>query len=144
MCWLTPFLITVLLNINIMHIHRIVIQLCDLYTLPCKNYISIEGHWTFNETITIVSQSLTNYFPTFLFDEVPFELNNVDIDQTKKVGITTLMKNICSLESSEKNGMLVSGWDRKTTFDMKNRKHFNVILPLKKLFCGLKMFLWGL
>ena len=116
---------------------RMVVQQMDLYTLPSESFISLEGHVTFTETTTITTQSLSNNFPAFLFDEIRFELNNVDIDHTKNVGITTLMKNLCSLEQSEENGMLVSGWNRKETFDVGNQEHFNVILPLKKLlgFC---------
>ena len=64
-------------------------------------------------------------------------MNSVEVDQTKNVGITTLLKNICSLDVSELNCMTVSGWDLKEHFMFSKNEKFDIILPLKKIlgFC---------
>ncbi|RLU23340.1 hypothetical protein DMN91_003544 [Ooceraea biroi] len=71
-----------------------------------------------------------------MFDEIRYELNGVDIDRSRNVGITFTLKNYVSLTAS-RNGMLKNaGWDI-VNFSNGKEDHFNFCVPLSMLlgFC---------
>ncbi|RLU25216.1 hypothetical protein DMN91_003309 [Ooceraea biroi] len=90
---------------------RIPIQHQDLYTLPCESFLYVEA---------------------FMFDEIRYELNGVDIDRSRNAGITSTLKNYVSLTAS-RNGMLKNaGWDI-VNFSNGEEGHFNFCVPLSML-----------
>ncbi|KYN00607.1 hypothetical protein ALC62_08617 [Cyphomyrmex costatus] len=112
---------------------RIPIQQQDLYMLPCESFLYIEGRLTVKkdeETPT----TLGNNCIAFMFDEIRYELNNVEIDRNRNVGITSTLKNYVSLTYDKSLIALNAGWDSR--FDI-TEGYFNFYVPLNMLlgFC---------
>ena len=83
---------------------RIPIQQQDLYTLPCKSVLYIEGKLSNAE-----HSRLTSNCVAFMFDEIRYELNGVEIDRNRNVGITSTIKNFISLTSRKHDTLLNAG-----------------------------------
>ncbi|XP_014296645.1 uncharacterized protein LOC106693450 [Microplitis demolitor] len=66
-----------------------------------------------------------------MFEEIRYELNAVEIDRCKNVGLTSIMKNYISLSPGQLNLMENAGWlisnDSKLTND---NGYFNISIPL--------------
>ncbi|KYN28705.1 hypothetical protein ALC57_01871 [Trachymyrmex cornetzi] len=58
---------------------RIPIQQQDLYTLPCDSFLYVEGRLTVKSDQ--MSSTLGNNCVAFMFDEIRYELNGVEIDR---------------------------------------------------------------
>ncbi|KAL6256680.1 hypothetical protein P5V15_012799 [Pogonomyrmex californicus] len=71
---------------------RIPIQQQDLYTLPYESFLYIEGKLTKNRVVEGSDVVLGNNFVAFLFDEIRYELDGVEIDRNRNVGITSTLK----------------------------------------------------
>src|SRR5215469_12109488 len=71
----------------------------------------------------------------FMFDEIRYELNGVEIDRNRYVGITTTVKNYISLTYDKGLIMQNAGWDASTL--MLPEDYFNFCMPLGMLlgFC---------
>lgn len=119
---------------------RIPIQHQDLYTLPCQSFLYVEGTFTARRRDDTAPpppgrgyQQLTNFFIAFMFDEIRYELDGVEIDRNRNVGITSTIKNHLSLSTDENRTLGKAGWhmerDAPSTFDL--------CVPLKLLlgFC---------
>lgn len=93
---------------------RIAIQSQNSYLLPHESTIYIEGNVQTAPTIAgadpIVAPSIVMNFASFLFDTVRYELNGVEIDHAKNVGITSLLKNYASLTEAESRALTTSSW----------------------------------
>ncbi|XP_053597654.1 uncharacterized protein LOC106693715 [Microplitis demolitor] len=91
---------------------RISIQHQDLCILPSKSSLHICGRYVKE-------------------DEIRYELNAVEIDRCKNVGLTSIMKNCISLSPGQLNLMENAGWlisnDSKLTNDI---GYFNIPIPL--------------
>ncbi|XP_036147653.1 uncharacterized protein LOC118647252 [Monomorium pharaonis] len=112
---------------------RIPIHQQDLYTLPFKSFLYIEGKVTINKPAEGFSVVLGNNCVAFMFDEIRYKLDGVEIDRNRNVGITSTLKNYATV-SSDKNVILrnagwISGWDVNG--------YFNYCVPLNMLlgFC---------
>lgn len=72
---------------------RIAIQNPDLYVLPSESYLYIEG-FSQRESDHTVSPNirLLNNCVAYLFEEIRYELNGVEIDNTRKLGINRYEK----------------------------------------------------
>lgn len=111
---------------------RISIQNQDLYVLPSESFLYIEGIITKNDN-TLIDDLITLHSNcmAYLFSEIRYELNGIEIDRTRYVGKTTDLKNILSFQNNNmkyKN----AGWS--TNEDLKVKKgHFNFCLPLNLL-----------
>ncbi|XP_066590555.1 uncharacterized protein [Prorops nasuta] len=81
---------------------RIPIQHQDLYILPSQSFLYIEGKVTRTDEGKD-EVFLDNNCMAFLFDEIRYELDGVEIDQCRNVGITTSIKNYLSVGSINKN-----------------------------------------
>lgn len=68
----------------------------------------------------------------FLFDEIRLEMNSVEIDSIKNVGITSTLKAYPSYSSSEMKKYEVTGWNQK--IKLGPNYTFSGYLPLKFLF----------
>lgn len=114
------------------------IQQQDIYTLPCESTIYIEGKISKlnGDDVVINDTSITNNGIAFLFDEIRYSLNGVEIDKNKFVGMSSTMKAYASLTPTESEMYENAGWGlNKKIID--NHGRFNVCLPLKLLlgFC---------
>lgn len=117
---------------------RITIQNQDLYVLPSESFIYVEGFVKDENNTKLVSTAanfkLKNNFVAHLFDEIRYEVNGVEIDQTRHLGISSTIKNLVSLSPMDSNGMQNAGWNKTDDIDLVNG-YFNFYVPLK-LFLG--------
>lgn len=115
---------------------RIPIHQQDLYVLPSASSIYIEGSvkvYGKDETGKMVSKDYqpTNNFLLYLFQEIRYELNGIEIDRIKNAGITSTMKSYVSLGNNETKHAEIWGWKiGGVSFD--NNK-FSGIIPLNKI-----------
>jgi hypothetical protein len=115
---------------------RIPIQQQDLYTLPYESYLYIEGKLTKQAQAVGVNVTLGRNCVAFLFDEIRYELDGVEIDRNRNVGITSTLKNYVSLSLDESVTMKNAAWG-DTTDAMSPDGYFNFCVPLSMLlgFC---------
>ena len=80
---------------------------------------------------------LGNNCVAFLLDEIRYELNGVEIDRNRNVGITSTRKNYVSLTFGEVKNMENVGRGLKRRDGLIVKNHFNFCIPLKYLlgFC---------
>lgn len=106
----------------------------DIFTLPHRSYIYMEGTFLANNAAPARSRISSNGF-AFLFEEIRYELNTVEIDRTRNVGIASTMKNIVSLGVSDSEGTLSAGWDPASIHDsiVDANGRFAVCIPLSFL-----------
>lgn len=75
---------------------RVAIQNHDSYLLPCESYIYMQLNVkTENHVETTPEKDRVKFihnFPSFLFSDACYELNGVEIDRIKNVGVTSTMK----------------------------------------------------
>lgn len=113
---------------------RIPINQQDLYVLPSASTLYIEGRAKVinRETKTEVETiQFTNNHVLFLFQEIRYELNGIEIDKIKNSGITTTMKSVLSLNEAEAKMSKCWGWDLNGT--KASRGTFAVSIPLNKV-----------
>ncbi|XP_011859335.1 PREDICTED: uncharacterized protein LOC105556832 [Vollenhovia emeryi] len=114
---------------------RIPIQQQDLYTLPCESALYVEGKLS-DEASTTTNQTskLASNCVAFMFEEIRYELNGVEIDRNRNVGITSTIKNYVSLTSRELDILQNAGWGEPNVSDSGS---FSLCVPLKILlgFC---------
>ncbi|XP_065370994.1 uncharacterized protein LOC135963149 [Calliphora vicina] len=115
---------------------RISIQNQDLYVLPGESFIYVEGFVTdANNTKLITTSSnfkVKNNFLAYLFDEIRYELNGIEIDRTRHLGTSSSIKNLVSLSPTDSNAMENSGWNKIDDIKLING-YFNFYAPLKML-----------
>ncbi|XP_071629530.1 uncharacterized protein [Temnothorax longispinosus] len=90
------------------------------------------GH---NDEIRIpIQQQDLNTLRSFMFVEIRYELNGVEIDRNRNVGITSTIKNYVSLSYNDSQLMRNAGWDVTSSIP---EVYFNFCVPLKLLlgFC---------
>lgn len=111
---------------------RIPIQQQDLYTLPSESFLYIEGN--LKKKNNEAENFLSNNCVAFMFDEIRYELNGVEIDRCRNAGITSTLKNYVSLSFDKATIMRNAGWDILSTIPEGN---FNFCVPLNLLlgFC---------
>lgn len=112
---------------------RIPIQQQDLYTLPCESFLYIEGKLILTVGVENANTTLANNCVAFMFDEIRYELDGVEIDRNRNVGITTTLKNYVSLTTDKNMIMKNAGW-----YTLNNGGgYFNFCIPLAALlgFC---------
>lgn len=112
---------------------RISIQNQDLYVLPSESYIYVEGSVADEKTSKPSSNfKLKNNFVAYLFDEIRYELNGIEIDHTRYLGTTSTIKNLVSLSPTESIVMQNAGWNKIDKVNLENG-YFNFYVPLKML-----------
>lgn len=112
---------------------RIPIQQQDLYTLPYESFLYVEGKLTKNRVVDGSDVVLGNNFVAFLFDEIRYELDGVEIDRNRNAGITSTLKHYVTTSSDRSVILRNAGWDALTSAD----GYFNFCVPLYALlgFC---------
>lgn len=111
---------------------RISIQNQDLYVLPSDSYIYIEGFVTLENGTISRNIKLKNNCVAFLFDEIRYEMNGIEVDRTRYLGITSSLKNYVSLNNNESKMLKNAGWFANSEFELENG-YFNFCVPLKML-----------
>ncbi|XP_077258285.1 uncharacterized protein LOC143895193 [Temnothorax americanus] len=113
---------------------RIPIQQQDLYTLPCESFLYVEGRLMIKRRNDESQATLANNCAAFMFDEIRYELNGVEIDRNRNVGITSTIKNYVSLSYNDSQILRNAGWDVTSSIP---EGYFNFCVPLKMLlgFC---------
>ncbi|XP_071578893.1 uncharacterized protein [Temnothorax nylanderi] len=127
---------------------RIPIQQQDLYTLPCDSFLYVEGRLYDDGASATTSEAtdaqrqyakLVNNCVAFMFDEIRYELDGVEIDRCRNVGITSTIKNYASLTAERARRLQNAGWSYPTNeSNLNDASHqFNFCVPLNILlgFC---------
>ncbi|XP_011873689.1 PREDICTED: uncharacterized protein LOC105565256, partial [Vollenhovia emeryi] len=112
---------------------RIPIQQQDLYTLPHESFLYIEGKLTTANQIEGSDVVLGNNCVAFMFDEIRYELDGVEIDRARNVGITSTLKTYVSSSFDKIMSLKNAGWDVSNN----GTGDFNFCVPLSMLlgFC---------
>lgn len=110
---------------------HIAIQNQDLCVLPSESYIYIEGGLRKPDMTYSTTTSLTNNAMAYLFEEIHYELNGIEIENNKNVGITSTLKNYISLTSNESKRLENASWTGNT--NISDSGIFNFCIPLKSL-----------
>lgn len=111
---------------------RIGIQHQDLCILPSKSTLHISGKFTKDDgTAIAATTSLVKMAITHLFEEIRYEINAIEIDRSKNVGLTTLMKGYVSLTPNQKALLENSGWTDSAIINADG--FFDVSIPLSLL-----------
>ncbi|XP_036146769.1 uncharacterized protein LOC118646927 [Monomorium pharaonis] len=108
---------------------RIPIQQQDLYTLPSESFLYIEGKLTIKKPAEGSDVTLGNNCIAFMFDEIRYELDGVEIDRNRNVGITSSLKNYVTMSSDRSVIARNAGWD---PWNLPNG-YFNFCVPLNML-----------
>lgn len=115
---------------------RISIQNQDLYVLPSESFIYIEGSIADMNNSKLVASTenfrLKTNFVAHLFDEIRYELNGIEIDRTRHLGISSTIKNLVSLTAMDNIVMENAGWNKVDDLNPLNG-YFNFYIPLKLL-----------
>ncbi|KAL6418150.1 hypothetical protein ACFW04_011081 [Cataglyphis niger] len=106
---------------------RTPIQQQDLYTLPCESFLYIEGR--------LDSTRLVNNCAAFMFEGICYELDGVEIDRSRNVGITSTIKNYASLTVKRSNILQNAGWDFAAKSHAIDDFNFCVLLSVLLGFC---------
>ena len=112
---------------------RIPIQQQDLYTLPCESFLYIEG-----KLVTPTDEGrdnvciMANNCVAFMFDEMRYELDGVEIDRNRNVGTTSTIKNYISLTTEKSKMLKYASWNL-TGYPLTDG-NFNFCVPLNTLF----------
>ncbi|XP_071626050.1 uncharacterized protein [Temnothorax longispinosus] len=113
---------------------RIPIQQQDLYTLPCESFLYVEGTLTVTRAAGQADNVvLGNNCVAFMFDEIRYELDGVEIDHCRNVGIISTLKNYVTVSSDRSVILRNAGWEPHNNAN----GYFNFCVPLNLLlgFC---------
>lgn len=116
---------------------RIPIQQQDLYVLPSASSIFVEGyakvHTLDKVTNKMESKSFkfSNNAIVYLFQDIRYEINGIEIDRIRNAGITSTMKSFVSMNNSDSNAAALWGWN--INGKESENGYFSVIIPLNKL-----------
>lgn len=115
---------------------RIALHNTESYTLPCESYIYIEGEVNKPEEMTGDVRFINNGL-AFLFSEMKYEINGIQIQKLVNPGITTTLKGYCSYNNSNINNRCNAAWDnnfKNTNPDFIESGKFNGCINLSDLF----------
>ena len=114
---------------------RISVQHQDLCILPSRSALHICGKLTKADGTNVARTALVNNAIAHLFEEIRYELNAIEIDKCKNVGLTTLMKGWLSHQPGQTLILENAGWvdicetKRITISD----GYFDITIPLSMI-----------
>ncbi|CAK1578901.1 unnamed protein product [Parnassius mnemosyne] len=117
---------------------RIPINQQDLYVLPSLSSLYIDGKVNVYNSTTkekVSNVHFVNNPVLFLFRDIRYELNGVEIDQIKIAGVTTTIKSYLSLNENNENKSKctrVWGWSTGGTSNTSGGA-FSTSIPLKNI-----------
>lgn len=119
-------------NANYNNSDEIIIEIPnhDVFTSPYMSYIRIEGNIDCDDITKI---TLTNNAFAFLFEEIRYEINGVEIDKVRDVGLTTTLKGYVSYGVEESKILQTAGWFPFNNNKPITSKNFFVNIPLNFL-----------
>lgn len=110
---------------------RISIQQQDLYLLPHESFIYIEGTVARITDVAedVVAPLWNGCQAYFMFDDIRYEMNGIEIDRCKNVGITSTMKGLVSHQRKNRESLKLSsfGAHQATT------NNFSYCIPLSHI-----------
>lgn len=114
---------------------RISIQHQELNLLPSRSSLHIQGRLKNNNENPSANVQITNNGLAFLFEEIRYELNAIEIDKCKNVGLTSTMKNYPSLNPSHMLKVENAGWKDVVgpSLISNAQGYFDVNIPLRML-----------
>jgi len=111
---------------------RIPILQQDIITAPFDSSIVITGKVEAKKADDVAQDvSFINNAIAFLFEEVRYEINGKEIDRTRNVGITTTLKQLCSIREEETKVLKNACWFGPGTVEKVT--NFGYSVPLKHL-----------
>lgn len=111
---------------------RIPINQQDLYILPSASTLYLEGSFIVSKKDSkdkATSVHFTNNALLYLFQDIRYELNGVEIDKIKNAGITTTIKSLISMNESESKACNAWGWNIDGVKNI-NGGSFSASIPL--------------
>ena len=116
---------------------RIAVQNQDHCLLPNKSSLHISGKLVKNDGTPLSNTVLVCNAICFLFEEARYEINAIEIDRNKNVGLTSLMKNYVSLNPGQLSYLENTGW-----LEVNNNQksltnavgYFDISVPLSMIF----------
>ena len=116
---------------------RISIQHQDLNLLPSRSCIHIIGRLMKSDekdTTAFARTSLVNNAVCHLFKEIRYELNAIEIDRCKNVGLTSVMKGWPSFNPNQKILLENAGWLSENGQNIVNAaEYFDKYIPLNMI-----------
>lgn len=113
---------------------RISIQNQDLNLLPSRSLLRVSGRLFTPPNGIVKNTNFVNCSICHLFEEIRYELNAVEIDRSKNVGITTVMKGLASLSPSQKKALVNASWLSKDEYNIHDHNgYFDVVIPLSMI-----------
>jgi len=111
---------------------RIPVQNENAVIWPHGSFLQINGKISNIAPNTVQSIRLIKNFLSFLFTEIRCEINGVEVDQTKNLGITTTIKNYLTLTPSKNKHATSYAWF-DSDYKLSKDGQFSFSLPLKNL-----------
>ena len=110
---------------------RFLIQHNDVYTLPSRSYLQIRGKL---EKKSGSNAQLVDNAVAYLFEQIRYELNSVEIDKTRNLGAATLLKGLASMTNAEYTSSSNSGFAGLNDDNLVDSTtgNFSVCVPLKR------------
>lgn len=116
---------------------RIPIHQQDIYVLPAASAIYVEGTAVVSAKDAATGKlqkktvNFTNNAILFLFQDIRYEINGIEIDRIKNVGITTTLKSLVSMNDGESKASAIWGWNNGNHIN--ETGNFSVLIPLNKI-----------
>ncbi|XP_076247948.1 uncharacterized protein LOC143187606 [Calliopsis andreniformis] len=102
--------------------------------ITCESFLNVEGKVVIKHRNDESIIKLGNNCIAFMLDEIRYELNGVEIDYNRNVGITSTLKNYISFTCDEDKIMKNAGWNIRWNDEKNVKYHFNFCVLLKILF----------
>lgn len=116
---------------------RIPLHQQDIYVLPSASSIYVRGYArviTKDATGKAIIKNILNFTNnpmSFLFQDIRYEINGVEIDRIRNVGITSTIKSYISMNEGESKVAAVWGWNINGINHEPG--YFDIIIPLNKI-----------
>jgi len=106
---------------------RISIQQTDVYPYLHESFLFLEGVISDAEKV-----KLSNNGFSYLFEQIRLEINGIEVDSTRVLGITSSLKGYLSCTPDNYNCYENAGWNFKNNTNPANTKgEFSACIPLK-------------
>ena len=115
---------------------RIPVNSQDLITVPGYSKLYVEGTIKFTPKVAGTKTdgvvcNLSNNAVAYLFDQVSYEVNGVEVDRTRKVGVTSTANVLLTRTKEEAAALKLAGWNSPIIDEANNT--FYALVPLDML-----------
>jgi len=105
---------------------RIGVQQTDVYPYLHESFLYIEG-----KIEDVAKVKLSNNGLSFLFDQVRLEINGVEVDRTRTLGITSSLKGYLTATTNNYFCYQNAGWNLNDSSIVNESGEFSACIPLK-------------